>query len=78
MGAAGIYMFKIKSRNTRTNCEICPKLTIKEEEYWEGCQDIHLDRNVEGAFKSLNPILFKKSDYLDKYIEFFQLFYQWC
>ena len=44
----------------------------------EPYQNIHLDGNVEGAFKSPNPILFKKSDYLDKYIEFFQLFYHWC
>ena len=26
---AGNYMFKVNNRNTRTNCEICPKLTIK-------------------------------------------------
>ena len=26
---AGNYMFKINSRNTRTRCEICSKLTIK-------------------------------------------------
>ena len=25
----GIYMFKVNSRNTRTRCEICSKLTIK-------------------------------------------------
>ena len=26
---AGIYLFKINNRNTRTRCEICSKLTIK-------------------------------------------------
>ena len=26
---AGIYLFIVNSRNTRTRCEICPKLTIK-------------------------------------------------
>ena len=26
---AGNYMFKVNSRNTRTRCEICSKLTIK-------------------------------------------------
>ena len=26
---AGIYLFKVNNRNTRTTCEICPKLTIK-------------------------------------------------
>ena len=26
---AGNYMFKVNSRNSRTKCEICPKLTIK-------------------------------------------------
>ena len=27
---AGNYMFKFNSRNTRTRCEICLKLTIKK------------------------------------------------
>ena len=26
---AGIYLFKINNRNSRTMCEICSKLTIK-------------------------------------------------
>ena len=26
---AGIYLLKVNSRNTRTRCEICSKLTIK-------------------------------------------------
>ena len=26
---AGIYLLKVKNRNTRTRCEICSKLTIK-------------------------------------------------
>ena len=25
---AGIYLFKVNNRNTRTRCEICSKLTI--------------------------------------------------
>ena len=29
---AGIYLFKVKNRNTRTMCEICSKLTIKTPE----------------------------------------------
>ena len=28
---AGDYMFKVKNRNTRTRCEICSKLTIKND-----------------------------------------------
>ena len=29
---AGNYLFKVNNRNTRTRCEICSKLTIKEPE----------------------------------------------
>ena len=29
---AGIYLFKVDNRNTRTRCEICSKLTIKTPE----------------------------------------------
>ena len=29
MNPVGIYMFKVKNKNTRTRCEICSKLTIK-------------------------------------------------
>ena len=29
---AGNCMFKVNNRNTRTRCEICPKLTIKTPE----------------------------------------------
>ena len=29
---AGIYLFKVKNRNTEAMCEICPKLTIKTPE----------------------------------------------
>ena len=29
---AGIYLFKVNNRNTRTRCEICSKLTIKTPE----------------------------------------------
>ena len=28
----GIYLLKVKNRNTRTRCEICLKLTIKTPE----------------------------------------------
>ena len=33
---AGIYMFKVDKRNTRTRCEICSNLTIKipERRHW--------------------------------------------
>ena len=33
---AGIYLPKVKNRNTRTRCEVCSKLTIKtpERRYW--------------------------------------------
>ena len=33
---AGNYMFKFNNRNTRTRCEISPKLTIKipERRHW--------------------------------------------
>ena len=33
---AGIYLLKVNNRNTRTRCEICPKLTIKtlERHQW--------------------------------------------
>ena len=29
---AGIYLFKVNNRNTRTKCEICSQLTIKTPE----------------------------------------------
>ena len=29
---AGIYLFKVNKRNTRTKCDICLKLTIKTPE----------------------------------------------
>ena len=29
LNPAGIYMFKVNNRNTRTRCEICLKFTIK-------------------------------------------------
>ena len=33
---AGIYLFKVDNRNTRTRCEVCSKLTIKtpERPHW--------------------------------------------
>ena len=32
---AGIYLFKVNSRNTTARCEICSKLTIKTRERWQ-------------------------------------------
>ena len=29
---AGIYLLKVNNRNTRINCEICSKLTVKTQE----------------------------------------------
>ena len=29
---AGIYLFKVNNRNTRTKCEICSELTMKTPE----------------------------------------------
>ena len=34
---AGIYMFKVNNRNTRTRCERCSKLTIKIPELRQLC-----------------------------------------
>ena len=36
LNAAGIYLFKVNNRNTRTSCEICSKLKIKtpERSHW--------------------------------------------
>ena len=33
---AGIYLFKVNNRSTRTMCEICSKLTLKtpERRHW--------------------------------------------
>ena len=36
--AANIYLFKVNNRNTRKNCEICSKLTIKTPEQRHGCR----------------------------------------
>ena len=30
----GIYLLKVNNRNTRTNCEICSKLTINMASFW--------------------------------------------
>ena len=32
----GIYLLKVNSRNTRTSCEICSKLTVKtpQQRHW--------------------------------------------
>ena len=35
---AGIYMFKVNNRNTRTRCERCSKLTIKIPELRQLCR----------------------------------------
>ena len=29
---AGIYLLKVSNRNTRTMCEVCPKLSVKTPE----------------------------------------------
>ena len=34
---AGVYMFKVNNRNTRTTYEICSKLTIKTTEWCHWC-----------------------------------------
>ena len=57
---AGIYLFKVNNRNTRTRCEICSKLTIKTPERrqwrviadWEG--DSEAPRKKAEAY--LEPI----------------------
>ena len=36
---AGIYLLKVNNRNTRTRCEICPKLTIKTPGRRQWCSD---------------------------------------
>ena len=36
MHPAGIYLFKVNNRNTRTMCEICSELTIKTPERRQG------------------------------------------
>ena len=36
---AGIYMFKVNNRHTRTRCEICSKLTIKTPERYDNGVD---------------------------------------
>ena len=33
---AGIYLFKVNNRNTRTRCEICSKLTLQIAELHSG------------------------------------------
>ena len=39
---AGIYLFKVNNRNTRTRCKICPKLTIKTPERHHWCRLVSL------------------------------------
>ena len=34
----GIYMSKVNNRITRTNCEVCSKLTIKTPEQRQWCR----------------------------------------
>ena len=42
----GIYLLKLNSRNTRTRCEICPKLTLKTPErraaYFTPCSSVFI------------------------------------
>ena len=34
LNSAGIHLFKVNNRNSRTRCEICSKLTIKTYQWW--------------------------------------------
>ena len=45
---AGIYLFKVNNRNTRTRCEICSKLTIKtpERRHWAVVTFIHCKNKI--------------------------------
>ena len=36
--SAGIYIFKVKSRNNSARCDICPELTIKTPERCQWCR----------------------------------------
>ena len=57
---AGIYLFKVNYRNTRTRCEICSKLTIKTPERHQWCRSgvfivnfehiLHLEYRSFGLF----------------------------
>ena len=46
---AGTYLLKVNSRNTRTRCEVCSKLTIKtpERRHW----------HHSGVFKIFHTLL---------------------
>ena len=43
---AGIYLFKVNNRNTRTRCEICSKLTINtpERRQWALLERVFLQK----------------------------------
>ena len=47
---AGIYLFKVNSRNTTARCEICSKLTIKTRERWQWHRSGVLIVNFEQVF----------------------------
>ena len=32
--SADIYLFKVNNRNTRKRCEVCSKLTVKQQHYF--------------------------------------------
>ena len=44
---AGNYMFKVYSRNTRTTCEVCFKLTVKTSERHHWCRSGVFSVNFE-------------------------------
>ena len=46
MNPAGIYLFKVNNRNTRTRCEICSKLTIKTPERRQWLASLLLTLNI--------------------------------
>ena len=43
---AGIYLFKVSNGNTRTVCEICSKLTIRNQNDVIDAGLVHLDRQI--------------------------------
>ena len=58
---AGNYMFKVNSRNIRTRCEICSKLTIKtpERRQWQ----LNFNFNWSTALTNILVILFYYTEY---------------
>ena len=46
---AGIYLFKVNNRNTRTRCEICSKLTIKIPERRSSASIVNFEQVNAGS-----------------------------